>query len=75
VRTNGDHGEDEDEEMLSPEDSEGTDEEYESEEDMVPPNHRSSMAGLTAFGMQPSPPFDSPLSRYRNSPTMIGLIA
>jgi hypothetical protein len=56
LRTNGDHGEDEDEEMLSPEDSEGTDEEYESEEDMVPPNHRSSMAGLSAFGMHPPPP-------------------
>jgi len=55
VRTNGDHGEDEDEEMLSPDDSDVSDEEYESEEDMVPPNHRSSMAGLSAFGMHPAP--------------------
>jgi len=54
MRTN--EGDDEDEEMLSPDDSEGTDEEYESEEDMVPPNHRSSMAGLSAFGMHPPPP-------------------
>jgi hypothetical protein len=65
VRTNDDHNddlEDEDEEMLSPEDSEGTDDEYESEEDMVPPNHRSSMAGLSAFGMHP-PPASTRLSR------------
>jgi hypothetical protein len=62
MRTNGEHGEDEDEEMLSPEDTEGTDEEYESEEDMVPPNHRSSMAGLTAFGMH-APPASTRLSR------------
>lgn len=53
VRTNG---EDEDEEMLTPEDSEGSEDEYESEEDMVPPNHSSSMAGLNAFGMHAPPP-------------------
>ena len=62
VRSHDDQGEDEDEEMLSPEDSEGTDDEYESEEDMVPPNHRSSMAGLSAFGMHP-PPASTRLSR------------
>ncbi|KAF7971531.1 hypothetical protein HWV62_20938 [Athelia sp. TMB] len=48
--------EEDDEEMMTPEDSEGSEDEYESEDVMVPPNHRSSMAGLNAFGMQPPPP-------------------
>lgn len=38
---------------MSPADFEGS-EDYESEEDMVPPNHRPSV-GLNAFGVDPSP--------------------
>lgn len=66
VRTGGDQIEDEDEEMGSPDDDvdEVTDEdEYESEEDMVPPPHRSSMAGLAAFGLGHAPPTSTRLSR------------
>lgn len=54
MRTNGGQVEDEDDEMLSF-DSEETDE-YESEEDMVPSHHRTSLAGLSALGMHPPPP-------------------
>lgn len=54
MRTSGGQGEDEDDEMLSF-DSDETDE-YESEEDMVPSHHRTSLAGLSALGMHPPPP-------------------
>lgn len=59
VRTHGEDDE-EDEEMMSPDDFEGS-EDYESEEDMVPPNHRPSM-GLSAFGID-APPASTRLSR------------
>lgn len=53
VRTNA---EDDEEEMMTPEDSEGSDcDDYESEAAVVPPNHSSSMAGLNSFNMQPPP--------------------
>lgn len=59
VRTHGEDDE-EDEEMMSPDDFEGS-EDYESEEDMVPPNNRPSM-GLSAFGID-APPASTRLSR------------
>lgn len=54
VRTSGGQGEEDDDEMLSFDSGDETDE-YESEEDMVPSHHRSSLAGLNALGMQPPP--------------------
>ncbi|EGO04521.1 hypothetical protein SERLA73DRAFT_68203 [Serpula lacrymans var. lacrymans S7.3] len=59
VRSQGDHVEDVDEDILvAYERNSGTDlsDEYESEEDMViPPRHRPSISGISTFGMQQSP--------------------